>query len=527
MYRILLVDDEPLILAGIASLLPWEDYDCTVVAKSNNGANAYELIHQLNPDIVITDIRMPTMNGLELLEKCIDENIFFSCIILTNLEEFQLAKKAVSLGAIDYLVKLSLTKEELLESLNKAKIQCDKLRKNSISNHELSHAAYDEKLLITTYLHKEPTQNDIPTKLFQSYKNPVVLNFQLQHCEIFFHPDHTTISIKESTPQITDIINGLLKRFFPIHCVVNTSSNNFTIVVSISDVQNFKQTINLFINKISSALKTYFELTFVCGVSTIGRSLLELPSLYDQSLNALEHYYHCSDTPTIYYKEPFVHKSSTNNFNINFLKKELKMSIHQNNSEKLNHIFQQIIELFKQYKPCKNQSISACINIYTFIYSEFELEGTSYKEQFPYTSNIAEYLFQFASLVDILKWLEGFCSEICKILNTRNNNPSDKLVEQAKNYINDHYKEKLILTDIADHLNISTGHLSVTFKKITGITIVDYISNIKIDHAKLLLDTHQYLIYEISEELGFENPYYFSKVFKKITGISPREYENR
>lgn len=104
---------------------------------------------------------------------------------------------------------------------------------------------------------------------------------------------------------------------------------------------------------------------------------------------------------------------------------------------------------------------------------------------------------------------------------------SDKLVEQARAYVDEHYMEKLTLADIADSLNISAGHLSNTFKKLTGSTLSDYIAAVKIEHAKELIDTHQYLMYEISDMLGFDNPYYFSKVFKKVTGISPREHENR
>ena len=88
-------------------------------------------------------------------------------------------------------------------------------------------------------------------------------------------------------------------------------------------------------------------------------------------------------------------------------------------------------------------------------------------------------------------------------------------------------KRPRVRADIADSLNISAGHLSNTFKKLTGSTLSDYIATVKIEHAKELIDTHQYLMYEISDMLGFDNPYYFSKVFKKVTGISPREHENR
>ena len=78
MYRVIIVDDEPLILAGIASLITWEEYDCTIIGKATNGPSAFDMIMELKPDIVITDIRMPVLNGLELVEKCKDEGCTFA-----------------------------------------------------------------------------------------------------------------------------------------------------------------------------------------------------------------------------------------------------------------------------------------------------------------------------------------------------------------------------------------------------------------------------------------------------------------
>ena len=209
------------------------------------------------------------------------------------------------------------------------------------------------------------------------------------------------------------------------------------------------------------------------------------------------------------------------------MKKDLSSAIQQNDSGKLEEIFGQIIDLFTECKPGKEHATSACINIYTYLYSFFDNEGSNYQDIFPYTINIAEYLNHFTSLADILEWLGSFRDKLCKLLEDRKENRSDKLVEQAKRYIAEHYREKLTLTEIAEVLNISAGHLSITFKKFTGVTLSDYIADVKIEHAKALIDTHQYLMYEISDMLGFDNPYYFSKVFKKVTGVSPREHEKR
>lgn len=281
-----------------------------------------------------------------------------------------------------------------------------------------------------------------------------------------------------------------------------------------------------FCGRVTTALTTYFELNAVYGASTVKESLEDMPQALDEALTSLDYYYYNSSSPLVFYSNQNIHHSLAKNFNINIFKKDLSASIQQNDSGRLREVFRQILELFASCKPGKEQATSACINIYTYLYSFFEGDQEDFQEIFPYTINIAEQLGHFNSLSDILIWLESFCDKLCTLLSERKSVRSDTLIEQAKAYIEEHLSEKLALADVAEYLSISSGHLSNTFKKFTGVTISDYIATMKIDRAKELIHTHKYLMYEISDMLGFENPYYFSKVFKKVTGISPREYEN-
>ena len=130
MYRVMIVDDEPLILAGIASLLNWEEHGCTVGARCANGQQALRQMEEQKPDIVITDIKMPGMDGIELMKQVKDkgwDDVIF--ILLTNLEEFSLARQAMSLGAVEYLVKMELTEEKLADSLKAAVARREMKRK--------------------------------------------------------------------------------------------------------------------------------------------------------------------------------------------------------------------------------------------------------------------------------------------------------------------------------------------------------------------------------------------------------------
>lgn len=534
MYRVVLVDDEPLILAGIASLLTWENYGCTVVGKATNGPAAYDMIMELKPDIVITDIRMPVLNGLELVEKCQANGCNFAFVVLTNLEDFQLARQALVLGASEYLVKLNLKPEELSTALERAKNTCDLLglsaknKESSDSEEPLSVSADDvaKKYFQDILLTGKPADS-LPESISAAFPAPFAILFSIRQDNIQFQPEEEISKLKQNTTHILDILKGISGRFFKKSIFFNYTATTFMMVGNAADKDSFEKNVVSFCSKANSALKTYFELTAVFGISRPAQSISDLPILFAEAQTALDYYYYDSAAPVVFYRGQTYHKSSSQNFNINFLKKDLAASIQQNDSEKLSSIFNQIIDLFTQVKPGKQHAASACINMYTYLYSFFDNEENSYQDIFPYTINVAEYLNHFTSLADILEWLESFRNKLCKLLDDRKDNRSDRIVEQATRYISDHYTEKLSVAEIADILNISTGHLSVTFKKITGINISDYIANVKIEHAKELIDTHKYLMYEISEMLGFDNPYYFSKVFKKVTGISPRDHEKR
>ena len=526
MYRIVLVDDEPLILAGIASLVNWEDYGCTIVGKATNGPSAYDMILELQPDILITDIRMPVLNGLELVEKCQQAGCTFAFIVLTNLEEFELVRKALSLGASDYLVKLDLDPQSLTTSLARAKENCDLLIKkhqhqaiDSLISKD-GDSSYFSSLLFTE--NHVPASSDIQMR----YGNPFTILFSLEPTHVSFDAEDVLPDFNHINQQLMDIVGGISSRSFCGNTILNYDSHTYLMVVSLKDPTSFSDDVKQFCQKCISALKTYFELRPVFGISMVKNSVTDLPHALKESVTALEYYYYNSASPVIFYEGQTFHKSRASTFNINFLKKDLSASIQQNDSRKLQSIFAQIIDLFVECKPNKEPAISVCINIYTYLYSFFDKDDT-YQDIFPYTINIVSQLRQLNSLSAILEWLQIFCTKLCRLLDDRKENRSDKVVDQAMSYIKEHYREKLTLTEIADTLNISSGYLSNNFKKFTGMTLSDYIAHVKIEHAKDLIDTHQYLMYEISDILGFDNPYYFSKVFKKVTGISPREHEKR
>lgn len=529
MYRIVVVDDEPLVLAGIASLVCWEDHDCCIVGKATNGPSAKELILKVNPDIVITDIRMPVMNGLELIEACQKEGCEFTFLLLTNLEDFQLAQKAVRMGAIDYLVKLDLQPEVLIDALERAKASCDLMK------------SHHKKELYSLLLKdsQEQLEKNYFSQLLDGAKeelpeNPEIAQYYDSAYIILFQMTPELIEFGQTEPydfhfirsQLLDVVSGISSRYFSHSCILNPEKDTLLLVVSPKKENDNEKSFTEFCSKINVALSTYFALTAQFGISQKKEQLLNLPEAYLEAKKAIQRcYYESALTISFYGNQPALQRYTNREFNINFLKKAMSDAVLHNESAELHQIFDELSSLFRQYKPGKTQAVSACINIYSYFHDLFQNENCD-TDDFPYISDITEQLNQLRSLDDILLWLDSFCEKMCSLLSERKENRSDKLVFLAKRYINEHYTEKLTLSDIADHLRISSGHLSTTFSRYMNLTVSDYIAQVKIDHAKELIDSGQYLIYEIANQLGFDNAYYFSKVFKKVTGMSPRDYDS-
>lgn len=532
MYRIILIDDEPLILAGITSLICWEEYDCCIVGKATNGHDAIDLIMESQPDIVITDIRMPVMNGLELIEACQEKHCESAFLILTNLEDFQLARQALHLGAVDYLVKLDLQPQTLIQALDRAKEHCSRME--SHHNKELytlllkdtqeqQERNYFSRLLLS------PSDKDFSSNpdISARYQNAYVILLQMKPEQILF--GHAkAYDFQFISNQLLDIVSGIGARYFSNHTILKPHKDTLLLVVCPKPESDNSKSLSEFCTKVNVALGTYFALTALFGISQKKAEPTMLPDALKEARSALNHCYYESSLPIAFYKkqESRLRQPAQREFNINFLKRSMSVAVLENESQDLKEIFRQLSELFAQYKPDKTQAVSACINIYSYLHDL--LQNESFEDNaFPYSIDIAEQLSRLGSLDDILQWLNSFCDKICTLLAERKEKRSDKFVHMAKRYIHEHYTEKLTLSDIADHLKISPGYLSSSFSSYMNRTVSDYIAEVKIEHAKELIDSGQYLIYEIANQLGFENAYYFSKVFKKVTGMSPKNYECR
>lgn len=542
MYQVLLVDDEPLILTGIQSMINWEDYDCVITDKASNGKQALEKMEKSMPDIVITDIKMPVMTGIEFMQECRDRGYDTVFILLTNLEEFSLAKSALALGAADYLVKMEMTQEMMGNSLKRATEMCNQKR---ILTDKIPHREFhpkDVKQTATGFFRdilekagnlsdefrkkwQEPVEK---MELEQLYENGVLMWIRPYKDRDLFE----NVS-EDDRKEMLDYAQSLMEQFMNrIHSGCCTLVWKRMGILAILPGQNrtekyYRDTGK----KICNILEDYF------GCQTLVAISAPMEDIWGGSKRALsqikkiqEFYYYHSNEPVVLVSDVEAHfweerHARHDTFDISFLKKDLRQALVQQDKEKVNSVFEELSALFTEFQPAREQVVNACANLYYFFLSYVE-EDALIKEEMPYPSVVMEILLECFTLKAHTRWLLKFGSWVGNTMeNFHRGSKTDKIVEAAKEYVRENYGEKLTLAAIASKIGISQGYLSSVFKKQTGGNLNDYINQMKIEKAKELLEKHEYMMYEISDMLGFENPYYFSKVFKKLTGITPSEYE--
>ena len=539
MYRVMIVDDEPLILAGIASLLDWNEYGCEISGKAANGQQALKLMEEQKPDIVITDIKMPGMDGIGFMkavkERGWDDVIF---ILLTNLEEFSLARQALSLGAVEYLVKMELTEEKLADSLKLAMERREMKRKAEAAgtavtvSREEAVRGYIEKLLTdggtfsggaSSGNASEASAQNQGEGYDSCLRRPVLAIISFNYGYEGFSSDFTREDQKKVISFAENIIEQMVKGYFDHSCLVRRELNSLVLVMSTDGIEDYREQIRSLGEKIISVVKDYFEVSVSVAVSSRKESLGEFGALLYEAMSATNHYFYHSLDPVVFYSEECETSARhTGGFHIGFLKKDLSQAVALNDSGRLEEILDQVACLLREHNPSRQQAVNACANLYFFLSSFFE-DGE--EPDFPYEVNIMEKLGRLGTLGQIIQWINWFKEAVSGILERRRDTRVDKIAEMVREYVMEHYKERITLGQAAEALNISQGYLSTAFKKQSGESFTNYVSAIKIEKAKELIASHQYMMYEVSDLLGFDTPFYFSKVFKKVTGMSPKEYE--
>lgn len=526
MYQVLLVDDEPLILSGIKFMIDWQKNDCQIVDTARNGQQALEKLRTLHPNIVICDIAMPGMSGTELLKQAAEEFPDIVFIMLTNHPDFQLAQHSLRYRAVDYLLKSDLDPAALEEGLAHAKAECDtraKLNRVQLVDDYLS--SNRRKLLKNAFLNlvqSRPGAADAKaTELLQSAG--VLDRYAVAYLPLdFSDTDWDSAPPDERTKLfawVQELCEGVAESCFTRHALFSTnaasqSQSLFLLCWQLESPVAWEKRLTTFAEKAVSACRTIAK----TGVSVMGTDFfadaIALESFRVQVFGLRDHYYCFGGTPMFYGAfRPTVWQP----LNLNGLGDRLAAEIHAKNASGCELLLDRAIERVRTVPHRQSQALWLCGGIDN---AALQLLLQKDDENRPSIEALM-------TRDKVLNWLIRVKTELTAQLGQNDPAGRNALLEKARQYVRDNVDKRILLQDAADYVCLSPGYLSALFKKQYDQSFVEFINEEKCRRACELIRQGQHRINEISYMLGFENAYYFTRVFKRYTGMTPTEYQKK
>ena len=524
--KLIIADDEKWVRTAIRSLIPFEKLGLTLSCEAANGIEALELCRQYDPDILLTDIMMPGLTGLELIKEVHGLLPKLRIVVISGYNDFEYAKAAMRYGVTDYLLK-PVDENELVQVLERIGAELGeqaRLLKTKEAEEEQYKKAFP--VMCEAFLNQVISRNSMTADKIRS---------ELKKCGIELYDNSFTICVTspdenqrfEGDREGGDYYRLLVKRAMKHYAKAITFPliQDKTTLVSILNSDNKTEGIQKAFRICNRILQKKHQLSISTGVSGSTHQPCMLQDLYIKACEALEaRFWEGAGTLAVYRPGYLAEdmKLTLSEEMLNKITLNLKLSNMQTavsyvegiSSDLKNNQYikpELVREFFWQFV----QSVIIMLNIQlSFIRQETKVTG----EQ-PY-ERIKGTLFM-SSLETCIKEL---LQSIFNFYHDKNPLDNNSLVENAKKVIENNFAGDISLEQVAKHVHLSPAYLSELFKKETGMSFIDYKTIIRIECAKKLLCTPSMNISEISGKVGYSDPKYFSKLFKKITGKTIYEY---
>ena len=529
MIKVFLVEDEFVIREGIKKNIDWEGHGYQFVGEASDGEIAYPLIKKEKPDIVITDIRMPFMNGLELSKLIKKEMPLTEIIILSGFEEFEYAKEAIKLGVAQYLTK-PISGDELLKELDllSAKIEENK-REREIREKYLSEMKEDTVNERKVFFEKLVRAAEPAAKLIQSAEdlnmNLSAVVYSIMLCKAFVHT-HSQYEFSQRLVSIEEEIEEYIDEDYVIMFDRDLEGKAF--LFKGDSKEQLDRIINEFCEKLKEIFKEYEGIGYFAGIGVYAERLTDITYSYETANKAFTKRYFTDESAIIRIDDISVADLSQEQFNVenldvkNLDRSKIKEFLKFGDGNETEYFVDEYIQGLG-VNAIKSQMFRQYI-IMDIYFSVVEFVNTI-------ISDDKEAILE-GFKPDLVRTEEESRNYIVSIINKgieiREGNVSghnSDVVDRVKKYIEENYADdELSLNRIASHVNFSPNHLSMVFSQQTGNTLIKYLTDFRINKAKEYLKCTNKKSSEISVLVGYKDPHYFSYLFKKTQGVTPTQF---
>lgn len=539
MYKILVVDDEPTVSAGIKNFLMRSELQISHVETALNGFEALDCLRMDSYDLVLTDIQMGMMNGIELMEAILLEQPHLPVIVISAHEKFDFAKKSLRLGAKDYLIK-PVELDELTRVVGKALIEKKEMGRLSLQRPEPD-SSIDGHLLQRRHeaLIELVTEKDLQQKDYEDLLREIGGSFKEEGHLYGIAAVHLNLSKGGFSNQDITLMDRKLLKYASVNILEESLSdwcgvafygfgNQLVCVIQLSAsetpqaVLTMNSQLNLIGQTIIINLKQYLNVDVTVGVSTLSPDLSTLPKLMDEANAAIEWRKLHPDNKVLYY-EDLSALGSLRMMEWAGKVEELVLLIKTEEESRSAQELQTMIKLLSGITHSEGL-FHSCFGLLVY-----RLYGLLFDNGLEASSSFRQYdpdvYFRDREISSKVTGLHGYVQGLLALIRTCISERDQSVVSRIVAYIDNHYGDhELKIQDIAEEVHFSAAYVSYLFKKETNKNVWDYVSEVRIREAKRLLTATDLKRYEISYQVGYQSPEHFSRMFKRFIGISPADY---
>lgn len=533
MYKLLIVDDEDLVRNAILKKLDWTFIGFDDIRQAEDGEQALEIALEFKPDVVLTDIRMPFIDGLELSQRLSEVLPDTKILLLSGHDEFKYAQEAVKIGVYDYILK-PIHSVKLTELLKKVKTQLDIENSDRTKLTKLKTQLNQSLPLLKERFFNLLINNSINAMETKKQMEYLETNFQ---GDVFivcvFEIDDlgllTETNSSEDMALLSFSVSNIISELIGNNGVAfNDSSNRHIIIFSgdNADKQSMEADLYTILEQINSNITKYLKITITIGIGSFCSFLGKLHVSYKDALQALK----CKivmGKNKIFNIKDLGYQSS----DLFMPVEKIDVLLAMLKLESPDKIEKNIDSFFEELAAEKNISSDNLKVILTELISGVHRTLIELKNETAGTIHldfsIYHELNKLETLDDLRVIISHYIMSAYQYISNSRNIRNVNIIEKAKQYINENYfLEELSLNYIAGIVSVSPGYLSILFKKEAGENFIEYITKIRMEKAKIHLKTTNMKIYEIANAVGFVDPHYFCASFKKYTGLTTSEFKN-
>ncbi|MDF2925668.1 MAG: two component transcriptional regulator, AraC family [Paenibacillaceae bacterium] len=511
-YKLIIIDDEDIIRNGLQNVVDWTSLGFEVAADMQDGRDAIEYIQNNRVDVVITDIKMTYVSGLELARYIFENKPEIQVVIISGYKEFDFAKQAMSYNVSHYLLK-PIEYDELVKVFDNVRNQLDReyMDKQRFYHVRSQHAelipfaqqqfftdivmgALQNRSMICDRLKLVGLDIDV------EHWRCCILIIRILDMEQFLKSNnHKDLSYIELYSMINREEHGI--KYIAIY---NEHDRIHVIgtALEVMEEKNFRKSMGMYTNKLMENVKANLNMSISVGINSLYRNLCEMAA--DAASSDLT--------------------SNSNEYERLVVQQKMLLSyIRTGSLEEACNLFTNIINKPKplDHDMLKNFFSSLFVMIENLLKEiGFDLFSAT-KGNFNYKK-----IFDSTNGDEIIPWVKDNLILVIEHIREHEGVSEEQIIAKAKEYIWGAYSKEISLEDVSEHVYLSSGYFSKLFKQYTGENYIDYLIRIRMEKAKELLETTVYKTFVIGEAVGYPNTKYFFRLFKKYTGLTPSEYRN-